>query len=194
MRKILIVVAFFVELFSIARWHLCWLFQPNFYFTLLTLSARVTDAINLNQGMPVLLTHVMHNKIVYLILGGAQTLFEYWDIRFLKDFIGIIGAFGVVLALWYLITKFRRNIFVWSLFVFCLVISAIEMFFQPNILYPLKIAIFGIAFQLLSLFGIWQFLKPRGAFRYLFIGTLIIISILTLIFFPLSYQSFCLKV
>jgi hypothetical protein len=194
MRKILIVIAFLVELFSIARWHSCWLFQPNFYFTLPTLLARTIDTINLNKGMPVLLTHLMQNKIVYLILGGLQTLFEYWDIRFLKEFIGIVGAIGIIFALWYLITKFRRNILLWVLFMICLILSSIEMFFQPNVPYIWKLIAFGSAFQLFSLFGLWQFLKDKSNKRYFFIIIILFISILSFVLFPLGYQLFCLKV
>jgi hypothetical protein len=194
MRKVLIIIALIVELFSIARWHGCWLFKNIFYFTPPMLAARVTDAINGNKGMATLLTHAMHNKVIYLGWGGIQTLLQYWDIRFLKDFIGIIGALGIVFAVWYLFTSSKKNIYLWFLFIFCLIISLVEMFFQPDIIYVWKLLIFGSAFQLLSLFGIWQFLKPKSNKRYFFVIFLLVISILSLIFFPLSYQSFCLKI
>ena len=194
MRKALIIIVWIVELLSIIRWHGCWLFKNIFYFTSSALSVRVIDAINLNKGMPVLLTHFMHNKVIYLVWGGLQGLLQYWDIRFLKEFIGIIGAFGIFSAFWYLLTSSRKNIYVWFLFAFCLVISLIEMFFQPDIIYVWKLLVFGSAFQLLSLFGLWQFLKQKNSKRYLFVIVLLVISILSLIFFPLSYQAFCLKI
>jgi hypothetical protein len=194
MRKALIIIVWIVELLSIIRWHGCWLFKNIFYFTSSALSVRVIDAINLNKGMPVLLTHFMHNKVIYLVWGGLQGLLQYWDIRFLKEFIGIIGAFGIFFAIWYLLTSSRKNIYVWFLFAFCLVISLIEMFFQPDIIYVWKLLVFGSAFQLLSLFGLWQFLKQKNSKRYLFVIVLLVISILSLIFFPLSYQAFCLKI
>jgi hypothetical protein len=190
----LIIIAWIIELFSVVRWDSCWLFKNYFYFTLPTLSARVIDAINLNRATPVLLTHIMHNKIIYLVWGGLQTLLQYWDIRFLKEFVGIIGAIGIMLALWYLFTKFRKNIYIWILFIVCLLLSAIEMFFQPNIIYVWKLFVLGGAFQLLSLFGLWQFLKPKSNRRYLLVAVLLVISALSLIFFPLAYQAFCLKI
>lgn len=194
MRKVLIIVALVIELFSITRWQGCWLFKDIFYFTLPTLSARVIDAINLNRGMPFLLTHIMHNKILYFFWGSLQILLQYFDARFLREFIGIIGFFGVVFAIWYLFTSLRKNFYLWGLFLFCLIISFIEMIFQPNIIYIWKLLIFGSAFQLFSLIGLWQFLKHKNKKRYFFIALLLIISILTLILFPLSYQAFCLKV
>jgi len=194
MRKTLIIIAWIVELFSITRWHGCWLFKSFFYFTPSELSARVIDAINLNKGAPILLTHLMHNKIIYFFWGSLQTLLEYWDIRFLKDFIGIIGALGIALAIWYLFTSSKKNVYLWFLFIFCLIISFVEMFLQPNIIYVWKLLVFGSAFQLLSLVGLWQFLKPKSNRRYFFVIVLLAISILSLIFFPLSYQSFCLKI
>jgi hypothetical protein len=194
MRKILIVIAFIVELFSVSRWYGCWLFKDIFYFTPSMISARTIDSINLNRGMPVLLTHLMHNKIIYLFWGGLQIQLQYWDVRFLKDFIGIIGFIGIVFAFWYLVTTLRKNFFVWFLFLFCVAISFIEMFLQPNIIYVWKLVVFGSSFGLLSLIGLWQFLKPESSKRYWFILFLLIISILTLIYFPLSYQAFCLKI
>jgi hypothetical protein len=194
MKRILVIAAFIVELISIVRWDSCWLFKDIFYYTSQVLTARTIDAINLNRGMPVLLAHIMNNKIVYLIWGGLQTLLQYWDVRFLKDFIGIIGAFGIIFAIWYMLTNLKKNLHTWIIFLFCLSISSIEMFFQPNIVYVWKLFVFGGAFELLSLIGIWQFLKVKSNKRYSLIIILLIISILTFIFFPLSYQGFCLKV
>jgi len=194
MRKLLIVIVWIVELFFTARWHGCWLFKDIFYFTWKVVLARAIDAISLNNGASVLLTHLMHNKIVYLFWGGLQMLLQYWDVRFLKEFIGIIGFFGIVFAIWYLLTSLRKNVYVWFLFIFCLIISLIEMFFQPNIDYIWKLFVFGSAFQLLSLIGIWQFLKVKSKKRYLFVIFLLTVSILSLVFFPLAYQAFCLKI
>jgi hypothetical protein len=196
MRKILIITAFIVELFSIARWSNCWLFKDIFYYTPSMITARAITAISedKSRAIPGIVTHLMHNKAIYFVWGGVQTLLQYWDIRFLKGFIGIIGAIGAILALWYLFTKFKKNIYLWFLFIFCLIISAVEMFLQPNIIYDWKLVVFGSGFELFSLIGLWQFLKTKNKKRYSFIIFLLIVSVLYLIFFPLSYQSFCLKV
>jgi hypothetical protein len=158
------------------------------------LTARVIDAINLNRGAPVLLTHVMHNKFIYFFWGGIQTQLQYWDVRFLQVFIGVIGFFGIVFIIWYLLTGLRKNFYVWSLVVFYIIVSFVEAFFQPNIIYVWKLVIFGSLLELLSLIGLWQFLKPKSNKRYLFVAFLLVISVLALVFFPLSYQAFCLKI
>jgi hypothetical protein len=194
MRKIIILIAWIVELFSVIRWHSCWLFKDIFYFTPLSLSARVIDSINLNRGIPIILIHLMQNKFIYFFWGGLQILLQYWDARFLKEFIGIIGLFGIVFAIWYLLTSCRKNFYIWGLFIFILIISFVEMFFQPNIIYIWKLLIFGSAFQIFSLFGLWQFLRHKSNKRYFFIAFLLIVSVLYLILFPLSYQAFCLKI
>jgi hypothetical protein len=194
MRKILIITAFIIELFSISKWDSCWLFKDFFYFTPKMLTARVIDAINLNRGALVLLTHVMHNKFIYFFWGGIQTQLQYWDVRFLQVFIGVIGFFGIVFIIWYLLTSLRKNFYVWSLVVFYIIISFVEAFFQPNIIYVWKLVIFGSVLELLSIIGLWQFLKPKSNKRYLFVAFLLVISVLALVFFPLSYQAFCLKI
>jgi hypothetical protein len=194
MRKILIAIAFFIELFSISKWNSCWLFKDFFYFTPKMLTARVIDAINLNSGAPVLLIHIMHNKIIYFLWGSLQTQLEYWDVRFLQVFIGVIGFFGIMFVIWYLLTSLRKNFYIWLLIVFYIIISFVEAFFQPNIVYFWKLVIFGGLLELLSLIGLWQFLKPKSKEHYLFIVFLLVISVCALILFPLSYQSFCLKI
>jgi multisubunit Na+/H+ antiporter MnhE subunit len=194
---IILLIVWFVELFAYQRWFGCWLFQTNFYFTKETLTIQLINATNADKGMPLLLVRALHNKALAFPWGLVQTLLQYFDVRFLIEFIGFIGAVGIALAIWYLCTKARKNYFFWGVFVVTILICLIEMFFQPHIVYAWKMIGFGIVYQLLSLFGIWMFIKSDNKhqkLRYGFIVALCLVTLLSVTLFPLMYQMFCLKI
>lgn len=195
MKRIFFLVATLgIELFAFQRWFGCWLFQVDFYFTPQTLTAQLIDAQNADKGMPLFLVRALHNKILALGWGLMQTALQYWDIRFLAVFIGLVGAVGVGLGLWYLFTKDRKNIFIWGIFLLGIIFSLIEMFFQPHITYAWVLYAFGILYMAMSLYGMWKFLKEDNVRRYFFIAIVLIISLLSLSLFPLAYLNFCLKI
>ena len=182
-----------IELLALNRWLSCWHFKDIFYYTPTLLIARVINGINDDYGLPSIVTHTMHNKITYFFWGFIQAILQYWDIRFLKEFIGIIGAIGIYLAIWYLITKHRRNKYIWSLFIFSIVLGCIEIFFSFDLKFAWKLLILGVPYMLFSLFGIWQFLNERKRSHYLFIILIMILSAITILLFPLGHYKFCLK-
>lgn len=194
---ITILIVWLVELFAYQRWFGCWLFQTNFYFTKDTLTIQLINATNADKGMPLLLVRALHNKALALPWGLVQTLLQYFDVRFLIEFIGFVGAVGIAFAIWYLCTKARKNYFFWGVFGITILLCLIEMFFQPHIIYAWKLIGFGILYQLLSLFGVWMFIRGENkhlAWRYGLIGILCILTILSVVLFPLMYQMFCLKI
>lgn len=194
MKYILLIASAIAGVLSLRRWFSCWLFTENFYYTQGKLLARVIEAINADQGMPGLATKIMHNKVTYFGWGIMQTILQFWDIRFLKEFIGISCGIGVYLAVWYLVTKDTKNKYIWFLFGVAIVLSIIELFFAPHIVYFWKIVSFGGIFITLSLYGINSFLNKGTHLRYTIILIAVIISYLSLIFLPESFLEFCLKI
>lgn len=191
---IYIATAWIIELFAFQRWFSCWLFTDNFYFTFKNLITRLINDSNADKGMPILVVRLIHNKPFALGWGLLQTLLQYWDIRFLEEFIGVIGAIGVGFGIWYLFTKDRKNVFVWILLVLGILVPLPIMFFQGHIQFRIIVFILGFIFQGLSLYGIWRFLEKNHWRRYFFVTLLLIISIMFLALFPLFYQNFCLKI
>lgn len=197
MKKNIIVVfiVWITELFALKQWAGCWHFIDHFYFTQQTLSLTLLDTINAEKGLPLLFIRLLHNKVFGLVWGIIQTILQYWDIRFLIEFLGIIGGIGVYLGLWYLFTKRKKSLWVWLVCLLICVLSFIELFFIPHIQYKLRIVPLALAFQILSLFGIWHFLqKKRELIVISIIVGLIIFTILSFMLTPVSYQLFCLKV
>lgn len=193
-RALVVLVGWGVEIFAFQRWFACWLFKENFYFTPSNLTTQIINATNADKGMPLFVIRALHNKVLGLGWGLSQSLLQYWDIRFLEEFIGIIGAIGVGFGIWYFFTKRRKNYFLWIVFLLGMILPIIEMFFQPHIQYAWVLYIFGFIFQALSLYGLWNFLKKGTIWRYLFIIFLIVMSVLMLLLFPLAYQNFCIKI
>ncbi|HSX09907.1 MAG TPA: hypothetical protein VLF93_07160 [Candidatus Saccharimonadales bacterium] len=194
MKFLLILITWIIELLAFKRWFSCWLFKSFLYYTPKILTARVVDAINNDKGMPHLLTHILHNKVLYFFWGSAQTVLGYWDIQFLSNFIGIIGAFGVMLGVWYFFTKDLHNKLAISLVALSIAVPFTEMVFQPSIAFFLKLLIFGVIFQTLSLYGLSRFLKEATVLKYCLIVGINCISIIAVFLFPLSQLAFCLKI
>lgn len=193
----ILLLVWLTEIFAYKRWFGCWLFQTNFYFTKESLNISIINATNADKGMPLLLVRALHNKLFALPWGLSQSLLQYLDIRFLIEFVGFVGAVGVILAIWYLCTKSRKNYFFWGVFGLSVLFALIEMFFQPHIIYAQKLIAFGIPYQLLSLFGVWIFLQDKNSFlkwRYSLIAVLCLLTLLSVWLFPLQYQMFCLKI
>lgn len=189
-----IFISWIIESIALNRWFSCWQFKDTFYFTNQQLLATLTDALNADRGYPLILTRAWHNKVLALLWGWSQSYLQYWDIRFLQDFISLIGAFGIYLAIWYFVTKGRRNIFVWGLLALITIVTFIELYFIPHVSYAWRIIIFGTLFQLLSLYGLWNFLSQKYKVKsYILVTLFMIFSLLFLLLFPLSYQNFCLK-
>ena len=194
MRKILIFVAFLVEILTLHRWLHCWHFTDGFYYTPPLLIDRVIGGINDDYGNLTIITHIMHNKATYLVWGFLQTFLQYWDARFLKEFISIAGCIGVYLGLWYFFTKIRGNKYLRGIFLFAVVFQCIQILFSPDIKFLWIILPLGITYIIFSMYGLWQFLAIKSNARYGFIITLLAFSIGSMLLLPLAYEVFCLKI
>lgn len=190
-----IVVAWIIELVAFTRFFHCWLFTQTFYFTRDSLTATLINSINDDKGMPLFLIRMLHNKVLLLPWGLGQALMQYWDGRFLEEFIGVVGAFGVLCAMWYLVTKHRKNILGWVLVGLGILLPLTEIYIIPHVRFEWRMTAISIVFQALSLFGIYYFLsQPQKKWRYIVLSGILVISLLFLFFLPLTYQNFCLKI
>lgn len=185
-----------VEVFAFQRWFGCWLFREMFYFTSQTLEAQLINAQNEERGIPLFIVRALHNKILALGWGLPQTLLQYWDIRFLEEFVGIVGAVGVGLGLWYLLTKDRKNYVMWIIVGLGIILPLIEMFFMPHVVFSWVLYACGFIFQALSLYGIWKFLSEKKyiLWRYMCILFLIVVSFLMILLFHNNFLTLCLKI
>ncbi len=192
-----LLLLFFILLVSgiaFVRWNSCWIFGSNFYFTTQTLSTMLVTATNADSGVPLFIVRAMHNKLSGFVWGVLQTQLQYWDIRFLVEFLGIVGGIGVYLGLWYFLTRQFKNKFLWVIFILTMSASFVEMFFIPHIGYKLRIIPLFLLFESIALFGYWQFLLGNKRWRYYLGIGLLILSLLAVAVFPHSHQAFCIKI
>ncbi len=190
---VLLLLTWGIEITAFHRWFTCWLFSSTFYFTPQVLHVMLLNATNTESGISLFVIRALHNKVVTLGWGVLQAILQYWDIRFLGEFIGIIGAIGVMWGGWYILTRYRKNIYLWAFVGLGILLQGVEIYAVPNFPYGERIIPLALFFQLLSLFGIWQFLKKETGIRYGIVIFLLVLSLTALLLFPLSYQAFCLK-
>lgn len=188
----LIFIIWVVETFAFLQWFSCNGFINNFHLTSQILSLQIADATNNDLGNPLFLVRAFHNKPFTFIWGISQTLLQYWDVRFLEDFIGLVGTIGVGLAVWYFWKKFRSNKLLWILFGLCLMSQFIEIVHPLSVNFIFRVIPIAITFQIISFFGIWQFVSTgKKSLRLGLVIFLIILSLLYLWLLPFSYHEFC---
>lgn len=194
-RIITLFIVFLIGLITFYRWYSCWLFAPNFYFTPPVLATNVIEATNLDKGLPILVVRMFHNKVLAFPWGILQSIVQFLDIRFLELFLSIVGGVGLYLGFWYLFTKYLKKKVLWGLVGLIIVYCIIEIVHPLSLTYAYRITPLFVLFELFSLFGIWEFLKGKNqTIRYLIVFSLIVLSFLSFLLFPLAYQDFCLKI
>lgn len=191
---LIVLTSWIIEFFALSKFFSCFLFQSNFYFTKDTLATALINATNADKGIPIPIVRVIHNKPLALSWGMLQSLLQYFDIRFLIVFVGLIGAIGVGFAVWYYVTRDRKNKFLPILFSSIIVLSLFEIYFMPQKYFSFAATILGLIFQVLSLYGIWQFVGQKNTkIRIAIIMLLWLTSLLFFFVFPTAYQNFCIS-
>lgn len=183
-----------IEIFALRHWFDCWLFKENFYFTNNTLMNVLINATNADKGIPIIMVRAIHNKALALGWGIMQSILQYWDIRFLNELLGVVGALGVGYGVWYFATQDRKNKSIGVLLLLSLLIQIFEIYFMPHAKWAWTIGVIAGVFQILSLYGIWKFLgQGNKRIRYISFAIVCIISLLFLFLFPSMFQNFCIN-
>lgn len=193
-RILLIILGWIVEIVALLRWNNCWHFKDTFYFTKDTLSNVLINAINADTNTPLFVVRLFHNKVTAFLWGLLQTFLQYWDIRFFSELLGIVGAIGIYLAIWYLVTKRQKTWWAWGLVAIYSVFALWEMIVIPHFPYFYRVIFFAVISQVLSIFGWWIFLQKKGKLRIGLFIALLILSAFALWLLPQSYLSMCLHV
>jgi hypothetical protein len=173
--KILIFGAAVVEIFSVQFWLKCQRFSDMFHFSLLETNLKLVEKVHNDVGYNVFLVRFFHNK---LYLGSNEIVNKYlafFDSNFQALFFSLIGMLGIVCGFWYLVTNKNRRFYKWIIFIL-LALPFIEVFSLP-LPFFLKLGLIWLPYSLLSICGLWQFLKQSRLSRRIFVAVLIIISI-----------------
>lgn len=186
MKKLLIIIFFFLFLWWLTPWYFCHNFKDPYYFSIHGLQINLDDLIHNDTGLPFSLIRFYHNKITVFAAATFSRYLLFWDIKFVLNLISFTGIFGLACALWY---KRYPKILLILMFAFPL----IEIFFKPAIIFPVKITLFALPLEIISLLGITKLLSVHNYSKKIYLLLLLILwfSIWWRQIFPLEAFEFC---
>lgn len=191
MKIVLIVITALVELYTLIYWYGCKTLANIFTFSTFDAKLKIDDAVHNDVGFSTNIVRIFHNKAQLYTSEVFNKYINFWDIHFIVLFFTLIGCFGIVCGFWYLLNKNKRTYKVWLLFLGLLILPFIEIL-PIQIPNWLKVIIILIPYYILSLFGIWQFLRQHKRIGIVIIIFLIIISIWYMLVFQKDiFDNFC---
>lgn len=190
-KKIIISIIFLLELFVAKLWFACRDFSDSFHFSYPKMNLDLLGAVNNDQGFSTAIVRFFHNKPLFLFNQIFARYLHFWDIRFGVMFFSLAGYFGILAGFWYL-TK-TKNKYKLLIFAALLFIPFIEVFSLP-LEYKFRFVILSLPYQLLSIFGYWQFTKLHQRRAILFLTILISLSIWYIGVFQKDIFFSCLKI
>lgn len=179
-QSILIVLTAVIEIVFLQVWSTCHNLSDKFHFSIFDANLKLQEAITNDVGYSTYAARFFHNKV---IVYGTEFLNKYilfWDVRFDVLLFSLIGYFGILYGLWLLITTRRNYVKRLIILGIVLLLPLIEIFqlFQP---FQVRFVITILPMYVISLFGLWQFMK-----RYKRKG---LISLFVLLLLSLWYGS-----
>lgn len=173
-KKIIIFIIFVIDAWTTMLWLKCAKFADFFHFSSLDMRLKLEEAVHNDKGFPSLYSRFFHNKVVFFAKEVFANYFHFWDIRFGVVFFSIIGYFGILCGLWYLLKSKTR--YRWLVIIVYLILPFIEVFhsIEP---YRLRLILLSVPYYAISLYGIWQFLKFHKDKGFWIVIVLVVFSI-----------------
>ena len=195
LKKILAVAVFTVELFAVSQWFLCKQLKDFIHLSSTNLTLYLNSLINNDSGVPLLIVRIFHNKIIGFLDIFVKYYLRFWDDRFLLNLLSIVGCFGIILGIWYLVSRnFNNKKYLWITLIFLLMLPLVEIVFEPHVNFIYKVIFLALPYQIFSIFGIWQFLKKdTGNLRVLLIICLIVVSIWWISVLQPDVYNYCVR-
>lgn len=191
-KVIIITVLFFVQLIPLKAWMGCKNFFDYYHFSLYDLELQLIYAINHDQGLPVLLARTFHNKLLQFFIDVYKRYTHFLDPQLLITLLTFVGAFGVVISIWYFLNSQNRNKKLGFLILVSFGIPLLEVLINFKLPFIYKILVVAIPFNLLSLFGHYMFLRPKNIKTVLLIYfILIVLSVCWIILIPDQVLKYC---
>lgn len=164
MRKNILLLPFLIviALYS-GFWTNCTRLSDLFYFSEFDLRLRIIEAINNDEGIPLLIVRIFHNKVIGFILDVYRHILHFWDVNFLVWLISFLGIFSFVYGLYLLRFKRKRKL-IGVLFLTLASLQFLEVIIKFDFLYKWKFFILLFLYSSISLVGLSEFIK-RNSFR-----------------------------
>jgi hypothetical protein len=195
LKKIFVVTAFIIELLAVSEWFVCKQFKDFIHFSSFNQALYLKGLMDNDSGIPFLIVRVFHNKPIVFLDIFVKYYLSFWDDRFLLNLFSVVGCFGIILGIWYLLSrncKHKKQL--WIMLIFLLAFPLVEILFKPNINFIFKVIILVLPYQLFSLFGLWQFIKTdKGNFRMALIYCLLFLSIWWINVLQSDVSNYCVR-
>jgi hypothetical protein len=191
-------VAFLLLIFQLIPlwfWTNCKSFIDSFHFSYYDLTLQLTDLTHKDSSLPIFVTRSLHNKIVQGVLDLYKRYTQFFDIRLFITLFTFVGLFGLFFAIWYFLNSPKKDKRVGFLFLLALMLPLIEVLINPILPFVIKILIIAAPFEILSLYGHYQFLKRKNLkFLIPVYLVLILLSLLWILLLPDILYNYCVKV
>lgn len=182
-----------LELLQLSRWlSSCVGFKDELHMYTAQINEYLTRDIHNEQQVPILVVRIFYNKVTETIFWTLKPYLRFYDVQFLVSLLTCVGFVGILLGVWFLVTK-KHKPFVYILPVVLFMLPLLEVFIHPKTLYPLWLFVIALPFQLLSLYGIGMLLKKKKTMLPIMIISLcILVSMLFLIVYPTDLYAYCI--
>lgn len=158
--KLLIAFILSVQVFAVWQWALCTSFSDQFHFSSLDLNLRLIESIHNDVGVPITEVRLYHNKPVGFVFDIFNSYLQFWNVLFLASFLSLAGVFGLAVGFYSFFTK-KKNVFLWLLFGYLLLVPFVEIFGFTKLPYLLRLVLIAIPFVVWSMYGYWNLLKEK---------------------------------
>ncbi len=173
-KKIILFIGVFVIISTVGPFLDCWRFDERIYFSPLEMDLKLIEAVHNDVGYAPNIARIFHNKAQLGAFFVFDSYLYFFDIRFLAPIFSLVGYVGIFWGFWYLFglkNKFRQ--FIISLL---LVLPFIEIFKLIDNTFA-RALIISVPYFVLSIFGIWQFLKSHKWIGVLVVLILVVLSV-----------------
>ena len=190
MKKIIILISFFVGVFALRTWFQCVNFADPIHFSSFDMSLKLIEAVHNDVGFAPNVVRIYHNKLSLGIILIFNSYLHFWDIRFMPLLISPVLYFGLWSGFWNLFkSKIKAK---WIIFLVILLLPFVEIF-KLDLEYKIRLMIIVIPMFVFSLYGLWKFIEKDKWPKSLLLVLLIIVSIWYIAIFQNDIFFNCFK-
>jgi hypothetical protein len=189
--NIITALAALIEIGSGFFWLSCQKFADRFYYSPFDSELKLDELVHNDVRYRTYTARFFHNKISVYGNEFANTYLQYFDIRFTLMLFSIVGFFGILCGYWYLFRKKNKTYKTWVIVALLLTLPLIEMT-HPPVPFIMRLGAIVVPYYILSIYGIWQFIKHHKKLGIVVVLVLIVLSIWYLAVFEKDIlKNFC---
>lgn len=193
-QKIIVGVVAVIELVTFRFWLGCKDIRDMMNLSSVNIKLQLEDYIHTDTQSSLLSVRFFHNKITGLVVNTLDKYLKYFDIRFVSNSLSIIGVFGLILGVWYLLTRNTKVLYKVFILLLLFLWPLPYVFNLIHLPFLYKFLLLNLPYYAVSLYGVLSFLqRAQSRYRILFVLLLCLISIWWLVILPTEVTYFCVR-